>query len=84
MGFADDAAKKFPPAMVPCGCKRRDGDGKPMMGILVRVKDGCDKDTVHPCDWCMAESAEAFWLYRNGRITEAAFYRRLHRAGRSR
>ena len=85
MGIAGDVAKKFPPEMVPCGCKRHaDGDNNPLMGILVRVKDGCDEDTVHPCDWCMQESAEAFWLFREGKITEAAFYRRLRRAGKPR
>lgn len=75
---------KHPPGMVPCGCKRTDGNGEPMLGILAKVKDGCDKDTVHPCSWCMEESAEAFWLFREGRITEAGYYRRLRKAGKPR
>ena len=84
MGIAGDVAKKYPPEMIPCGCKRADWNGKPVMGMLARAKDGCGEDTMHPCDWCMQESAEAFWLFREGKITEAAFYRRLRRAGRPR
>jgi hypothetical protein len=31
------------------------------------------------CAACMKESADAFWAFVNGEITEAGFYRRLRR-----
>jgi hypothetical protein len=84
MAIADEIAKKYPPEEQPCGCGRTDAKGKPLMARISRVKDGCLRDTVNPCLLCCHEAADALWLFLAGKITEAAYYRRIRKAGHPR
>jgi hypothetical protein len=75
MGIADDIAKRYPPEETACGCGRG-------MARIARVKDGCTEDTVIPCRQCCRETADAWWLFLSGKISEAGFYRRMRKAGK--